>query len=144
MSMNFREFMTGAAGVGHGTAPQNWRMEKDQIVQYWQTLPQNAPITFDPIESGQRGSTFGEDGLRLTGSRRFIDSVLARVKDIMQYENPATKLSLVYRQVQYKGSQTPDKNSSFVFYAQVKKREKNPTGGTQSNGPSSPNIPGSA
>lgn len=143
MEMNFREFLTGAAPVGHDTTPQSWRMDKDQIRQYWQTLRPDGPIQFDAMEPGQKGSTFGEDGLRLTGSRKFIDSVLGRLKDIMQYENPATKLNLVYRQVQYKGSQTPDKNTSFVFYAQVKKREKPNTPGAP-HGSSNPAAAGPA
>lgn len=133
VEMNFREFMNGSAEVGYDTAPKSWRMEKDQIMQYWQQLRPNDPIAYDPMKPGQKGSTFGEDGLRLTGSRRFIDSVLGRVKDIMHFENPSTKLNVVYRQVQYRGkgvsadgneSQTPEKTSSFVFYAQVKSRDK--------------------
>lgn len=128
MEMNFREFLTGTAPAAPhvDTGVKMWRMDKDQAMQYWQSLRPNGPLLFDPIEPGQKGSTFGEDGIRLTGSRKFIDSVISRFKDVMQYETPATKLNVVYRQVQYKGTQTPDKNSSFVFYAQVKKREKSP------------------
>jgi hypothetical protein len=127
MEMNFREFLAGYAGVtaGYNTAPKIWRMNKDQIMQYWQSL-RTGPIQFNPIKPDKKGSTFGEDGIRLTGSRTFIDSVLARLKDIMQYENPHTKLNLIYRQVQQKGIQTPEKSTSFVFYAQAKQRGNNP------------------
>jgi len=138
MEMSFREFLAGGATSSYDVAPQSWRMQKDQVMQYWQSL-RPGPIQFDPIQPGKKGSTFGEDGLRITGSRTFIDSILARLKDMMQYENPHTKLNVVYRQVQYKGSQLPEKNTSFVFYAQAKTREKpkpkNPSMGTD-NGPS--------
>jgi hypothetical protein len=120
MEMNFREFV---ATRGFNTSPQNWRMEKSQIMQYWQTLRPDMPIQFNPIESDKKGSTFGEDGIRITGSRPFIDSVLGRLKDILRYENKQTKLNIAYRQVQYKGEGIPDKDSSFVFYIQTKNRE---------------------
>ena len=120
-NMNFREFLGGSEG--HNTAPTGWRMEKDQIMKYWQSL-RPVPIQYSPIAPGKKGSTFGEDGLRLTGSQRFIDSILARIKDVMQYENPHTKLNVVYRQVQRQGIQPTDKTTSFVFYAQVKDRQK--------------------
>lgn len=140
MEMNFREFLNGTTPVviNYNTGVKMWRLDKDEAMRYWQSLRPDSPILFNPIEPGQRGSTFGEDGIRLTGSRKFIDSVIGRLKDIMQYENPSTKLNVVYRQVQYKGSNTPDKNSSFVFYTQVKSREKKTTLGT-SNGTSNPN-----
>lgn len=142
MDMNFREFLTGTTPVNtnYNTGVKMWRLEKDQAMQYWQSLKPNTPIFFDPIKNGQKGSTFGEDGLRLTGSRKFIDSVIGRLKDIMQYENPTTKLNVVYRQVQYKGSNTPDKNSSFVFYAQVKDRDKKNNILGTSNGANHPTI----
>ena len=122
MEMSFREFIAGSSSGGYDVAPKSWRMDKNQVLQYWQSL-RPGPIQFDAIQPGKKGSTFGEDGLRLTGSKAFIDSILARVKDIMQYESPHTKLNVVYRQVQYEGSQLPEKSTSFVFYAQVKSRE---------------------
>jgi len=122
MEMSFREFLASGQG-GYDVAPQSWRMDKDQVMQYWQSL-RPGPVQFNPIPTSKRGSTFGEDGLRLTGSRPFIDSILARLKDIMQYESPHTKLNVVYRQVQYQGNQPVDKDTSFVFYAQVKNRDQ--------------------
>lgn len=101
-----------------------WRASKDDIIQHWNALRPDTPIVFDPINHNHKGSTFGEDGVRLTGSKRFIDSILGRLKDVLAYEGPSTKLDLVYRQTQYKGTDTPDKASSFVFYIMV--REKTP------------------
>ena len=130
--LHFREFVQ----AGSPAPFRGWRLEKEDAMRYWQSL-KPGPIEFDPIKTGKRGSTFGEDGLRLTGSRRFIDSILARIKDMMQYENPNTKLNVVYRQVQYKGSETPDKSSSFVFYAQAKERDSTRTPGLP-HGPTDP------
>ena len=119
----------GPMGAGGGAAVKSrefkpWRASKDEIIDHWNALRPNLPIVFDPINRDHKGSTFGEDGIRLTGSKRFIDSILGRLKDLLAYEGPNTKLDLVYRQTQYKGTDTPDKSSTFAFYIQV--REKAP------------------
>lgn len=141
--MDFKEFMANNPAGGYDVGPKSWRMDKDQVMQYWQSL-RPGPIVFNPIEPDRKGSTFGEDGLRLTGSKSFIDSILSRLKEIMQFENPQTKLNVVYRQVQYKGSAPVDRNSSFVFYAQVKQRDKpeaKTPGTRQNHGPTKPPNP---
>jgi hypothetical protein len=100
-----------------------WKASKKQIMQYWQTLRSDQLILMRPIPSGHTGSTYGEDGIRITGSPQFIGSVLSKLKDLMAYENPQTKLGLVYRQ-----SNSPSHTSinavktSYAFYLQARER----------------------
>jgi len=43
------------------------------------------------------GSTYAEDGVRITGSKAFVDSVLSRLKDLLRYEGEETRLQVVYK-----------------------------------------------
>jgi hypothetical protein len=104
-----------------------WSMDKQEIIRYWQTLRDDRPIQFAPLQPGQTGSTFGQDGIRISGSRPFIDSVLGRLKDAMRYEGPNTTLSLVYRQVPGKHQQAVAGPPGYVFYAHVKQRSDGQT-----------------
>ena len=80
------------------------------------------PFAMNPVEYDHKGSTIQEDGLRITGSKEFITSVLSRIKDFMLYENPGTKLMVSYRQSP-KSFVLGNKNS-YTFYLQVKQRGK--------------------
>lgn len=142
--LQFREFMNVQAPAAARPAYKLWRMEKPDIMQHWQTLRPNTPIQFDPIDDQKKGSTFGEDGIRLTGSRAFIDSILGRLKDVMGYETPHTNLNVVYRQTAPKNINVPDNTHNFVFYAHVRERNKNGTQSPQVPQPGTsglPNVP---
>lgn len=100
-----------------------WSAKKDEILQMWKNMRQDTPIIVTPIAdnpSGKSGSTYGEDGIRITGSWYFISSVLARLKELMYHENPQTKMRLVMRAVD-KYRSRPDKQS-FVFYFNLEGR----------------------
>lgn len=108
-----------------------WRMEKPDIMKYWQTLNPNSPIAIQPIKNEKKGSNYGEDGIRITGNRTFIDSVLGRIKDLMAYESPTTSLNVVYRQTTRQGTTAiPENKETYAFYLQVKqKKQKVPNPG---------------
>lgn len=100
-----------------------WRASREEILSHWDSLGQE-PVTFRPIADGHKGSTFTEDGIRFTGTRKFIDSCLGRFKDLLAYENQATKLDVVWRQIGPKtrtvgGNEIP----TFVFYLYVRDRK---------------------
>lgn len=78
-----------------------------------------------PIPYSHKGSTYGEDGLRITGSPQFINSVLPRLKEFLQFESPTTKLSLVYRETESPSKAGTATKTSFVFYIQAKERGDN-------------------
>jgi hypothetical protein len=62
------------------------------------------------------------DGIRVTGSHQFINAVVSRLKDILNYDGGNTKLFLRYHQQVDKKTQQPLPNS-FVFYVQVRSKE---------------------
>jgi hypothetical protein len=106
-----------------------WSAKKPEIMQMWQNLRSDTPIYMTPIskkETGVDGQSYGEDGIRITGSYQFIASVLGRIKDLLAYENPQTKLRLVFRGVD-KMHSGPDKNA-FVFYVNVENRGQGKSG----------------
>ena len=73
-------------------------MKKDEILKHWQGLKPNQPIRPSAIGYKHEGSTYAEDGIRITGSQHFIDSVLSQLTDLLDYENDDTRLQLVYKQ----------------------------------------------
>lgn len=107
------------------TSPEKpWKGKKKEILQYWQSLPPSIPI--QPINippKNYKGPTTMFDGVRITGSHQFINSVASRLKDIINYDGGNTNLMLRYHQQVDKNTQQPFPNS-FVFYAQVRGKDK--------------------
>ncbi|RTK94080.1 MAG: hypothetical protein EKK64_09240 [Neisseriaceae bacterium] len=100
-----------------------WKATKPEILEFWKKLRSDSPILMKPIEYNHKGSTYGEDGIRITGSPQFIQSVLARLKEFLNFESPQTKLSVSYRETQSpSASQFGNTKTSYVFYLQTKKR----------------------
>jgi len=98
-----------------------WSANKGEIMNWWSRLKPNQPIMPNPIPHDKEGSTYGFDGIRVTGSKQFVTSVLSRFKDFVYQENPHTSLKVVFRQIEDKYTHTPE-NNSFVFYANVAKK----------------------
>lgn len=73
-------------------------MQKSQMLEHWRRLPASQPIRPAVVPYKHEGSTYAEDGIRITGSRSFIDSVLSRLQDLLQYENGETRLQVNYQQ----------------------------------------------
>lgn len=97
-----------------------WKSKKKDIVQFWQNLPGTIPIQPQNImPDNYKGSTYMYDGIRVTGSRQFINGVASRLKDILNYDHGNTKLFLRYHQQVDKKTEQPLPNS-FVFYVQVR------------------------
>jgi len=95
-------------------------MNKAQVLNHWQKIKPQQAIAISPVAYKHTGSTFDEDGIRITGSQQFIDSILSRLKDLLNYEGDGTRLQLVYKQ-------SVDKNtgaelSSYNCYIQVHER----------------------
>ena len=104
---------------------KTWSAKKKEIIQTWQNLRTDVPIVITPIDniSTIDKQSYGEDGLRITGSWPFISSVLGRLKELVSYENPQTKLRLVLRSVEPKEDGSPMVNRpAYVFYLNVERR----------------------
>lgn len=111
---------------------KSWSAKKQEIIQTWQNLRPDVPILITPIEDMAAGQqSYGEDGIRLTGSWQFITSVLGRLKDLISYENPHTRLRLVLRAVEPKndnGVPMPLDRPAYVFYLNVENRGQGKAG----------------
>ena len=99
---------------------KKWKATKAEILQFWAKIRPDIPIMLQPIPYDHVGSTYEEDGIRITGSKDFIASTLARLKEFMGYESPQTKLMLVYRET--KKAASPGERDTYVFYLQAKQR----------------------
>ena len=95
-------------------------MNKYQILDHWSRLPDNGTLKATPVPYGHRGSTYSEDGIRITDSREFIDSILARLKDFLRLENSTTRLHVTYSQSTDR--QTREPLDSYHCYIQVHER----------------------
>lgn len=100
-----------------------WSASKSEIIQMWKNIQPNTPIIAMPMEKKQDGhnKSYGEDGVRITGSWPFIAGILARLKELTVYENPQTKMRLILRGVNRANDARPDRNS-FVFYFNLERR----------------------
>jgi hypothetical protein len=130
---DFVEFVLNEFNGAHSQTPsvqpaqqKTWSAKKAEILQLWRTLKPDTPILIQPITEKPEGSNktnYGEDGIRITGSFSFISSVLGRLKEIISYENPETKLRLVFRGIDKSKQVRPDRQS-FAFYVNLETRGK--------------------
>ena len=128
----FKKFMESvdpqpqsAPESGLQTNPQStkWKATKDEIMAFWKELRPDSPIQMRPIEYDHKGSTYGEDGIRLTGSPQFISSILAKTKQLLAYETPTTKLAVTYRQTESPSQMAMGQGkTSYVFYVSARQR----------------------
>lgn len=72
-------------------------MEKKPFLKHWSKLRANQKLRPKPVRYTHEGSTYAEDGIRITGNRAFVDSVLSRLKDLLAYESDETRLQVVYK-----------------------------------------------
>jgi len=101
---------------------KKWKATKADVLEFWKRTRPDAPIMMTPIPYEHKGSTYQKDGVRVTGSKEFIASTIARLKEFIAYENPETKLMLVYRETQ--PAINPGDHATYVFYLQTKQRGK--------------------
>lgn len=108
---------------GPVVAVKKWKATKAEILSYWQNLPPDTPIYMKPIDYEHQGSTYGEDGLRITGRPEFIASVMSRLKEFLNFENPTTKLAVTYRQTESPSQvKMGEIKTSYVFYVSARER----------------------
>lgn len=126
----FNEFdgaaMSAPSFQSGGDPKKVWSAKKADILQMWKGLKPDLPIILTPMSEKPEGSektSYGEDGIRITGSAQFISAVLGRLKEIIGYENPQTKLRLVFRGVDQDRQARPDRQS-FVFYINLEQRSR--------------------
>ena len=95
-------------------------MEKKPFLRHWASIRKDQKLSPKPVRYRHAGSTYAEDGIRITGSRAFVDSVLSRLKDLLKYEGDGTRLQTVYkRSLDRESGRTL---TSYYCYVQVHER----------------------
>jgi hypothetical protein len=71
-------------------------MKKEDALTRWKSKPANLPIKphVSIIPYKTSGSKYGAGGVRIDGTPEFIDAVLSRLKDLIEFENGVTRLEL--------------------------------------------------
>jgi len=95
-------------------------MKKAEVLEHWAQLPPNQTVAPEPVPYKHKGSTFDECGIRITGTTTFIDSVLSRLKDMLNYENGSTRLQVVYKEATDRKTNLP--TGTYTAYIQVHER----------------------
>jgi len=80
--------------------PKSYR--KKQALELWNRLKPVKKLTPEPIVYKHKGTTIAEDGIRICGSEEFILSVMSRLKDLLEYEGPETRIGIAFSQIQDK------------------------------------------
>ena len=102
---------------------EGWRAKKSEILALWQSLKPGMPLHIDPIPVIKKGSRYDADGIRITGTATFINTVLSRFKDMLEYESsPYLKLDVEYQEILK--NKAPNKEPRYVCYIHVVQREK--------------------
>lgn len=120
--MTFKEFID-PANQPTANPDKKWKASKEEIINYWKGLRPDTPIQMQPIEYNHKGSTYDQDGIRITGTPQFITSTLARLKEILSFENQGVKLSVTYRETESPSNLSMGQSkTSYVFYVSTRKR----------------------
>ena len=106
--------------IHKSTINQGRIMKKSDFIQHWNLIEKDQKLEPCPIAYKHKGSTFDEDGIRILGSPEFIDSVLSRLKDLLDYENGQTRLSISHSEATDKNTGNP--LGTYKVYIQVHER----------------------
>jgi len=96
-------------------------MKKAEILSHWKTLSRQQKLAPRPVSYRHQGSTYDQDGIRITGSRVFIDAVLSCLIDLLAFENGRTRLQVSYQQATDK--EAGHLLGSWCCYIQVHERD---------------------
>lgn len=124
----FVEFVQESFNAGNSTHPHKKTRSatKQEIVDIWHKIQPDVPIYITPMDDTPNApgdhSTYGEDGVRITGSWPFIASILGRLKDMLALENPQTNLRLVFRGIKSNNRVTIQR-PSYAFYINLERKK---------------------
>ena len=76
---------------------------KKEVLKHWSALTP-ANLNPEPVAYKHKGSTIDEDGIRITGNFSFIESVMSKLKELLEFENGSTRLQIAF-------SELTDKNT---------------------------------
>ena len=108
--MNFRQFV-------EQKEEKPWIAKKQDVIDLWKTVRPDVPLNPSPVPAQHKGNRFDQDGVRITGSSQWINSILGRIKPLLMYSDyPNLELDVKYRQVQRRDL---NDKSSFACYINV-------------------------
>jgi len=90
------------------------------MLEHWRGLDPNQKLTPAPVPYKHTGTTYAQDGLRITGAPQWIDAVLSRLQDLLDFENGQTRLQVVYKES--RDRETGAELESSNCYVQVHER----------------------
>lgn len=93
---------------------------KKELLTHWRNLSPDQPLRPVAVAYKHEGSTYACDGIRITGDRDWIDAVLSRLKDLLPFENTATRFQVSYQEATDKDTRHP--LGSYACYVQVHRR----------------------
>lgn len=112
--MKFKQFLEQKEG-------KPWVAKKKDVLKLWNTVRADSPIQIQPVPNHHVGNRFDQDGIRITGSSQFINSVLGRLKPLLFYsDHPSLELDVKYRQILKRN--LSDRNS-FACYINVLQKD---------------------
>jgi hypothetical protein len=112
--MNFKEFIN--------TKSKSWKAKRQDVIDLWQKIRPYMPIQIQPVPQQHSGTRYRFDGIRITGTSGFINSVLSRLKDLLKYENsPGMKLDVEYQQIENKEGDL--REARYVCYIHVTEKK---------------------
>jgi hypothetical protein len=115
--MTFRQFLEQTK------VDKPWVAKKEDVLKLWNSTRPDNPISFRPIPPFHKGNRFDQDGIRITGSSQFINSVLGKLKQFLLYsDHPSLDLDVKYRQVQKRN--LSDRSSFACYINVVSKKQK--------------------
>jgi hypothetical protein len=95
-------------------------LRKEAFLAYWRLMTRKRKIKPSAVPYKWKGSTYAQDGIRITGSRKFVDQVISNLTGLLAYENDMTRLQVVYKQTVDRDSGQPI--DAWNCYIQVHER----------------------
>lgn len=100
-----------------------WVAKKQDVVDLWRKVRADAPLNPTPVPWHHKGNRFDQDGIRITGSSPWINSVLGRLQPLLSfYDHPSLDLDVKYRQIQRRD--LTDKPSFACYINIIQKKPK--------------------
>ena len=93
-------------------------LPKADLLERWQQLPAGKTLAMEAVAAGKGGSSYEEDSIRLTGSLKYIDSVLSNLRGLLRFENTKTRLDVAFSQQKDKVTRQP-RPGKYVCYIKV-------------------------
>ena len=97
------------------------RFTKEEALAHWEGLSRVNPAKkMSVIPYRASGSKYGTCGIRIDGTREFIDAVLSNLKSLLTLENDLTRLELNYTEITTKDGNYP--TGDWVCYIRCHER----------------------